>query len=50
MERDPAETFKALPVDGWKNCKKEEIDHLRGKIQGVEIKIGVSNVQGDTSG
>jgi len=29
LERDPAETFKALPVEGWKSCKKEEIDHLR---------------------
>ena len=31
LEREPAETFKALPVDGWKSCKKEEIDQLRGK-------------------
>ena len=35
LEREPAETFKALPVDGWKSCKKEEIDQLRGKGKGM---------------
>ena len=37
LERDPAETFKALPVEGWKSCKKEEIDHLRGKETGQKM-------------
>ena len=49
LERDPAETFKALPVDGWKNCKKEEIDQLRGKeterAENTEVKIEKGHAQ-----